>query len=305
MKRYFPYVLLIASLSLALSAAYYSVFGLSRLFSSQFLAVTVLAGTLEASKLITASYLHRAWNNISKLIKIYLTTAVVILMCVTSLGIYGFLVSAYQDTAYKLNNLEITIKNIDSKKVRFQTQLDAINTDKTLVNANIQQLTQALSTNQQQRVDRNGNLITSSSAGNRKAYEKQLEFSMQRLNELSNKESILSDSITNLETKIADLKTSSDVAAEIGPLKYIAKIVGSDMDTVVNWLIIALIIVFDPLAVLLLISANKEFSIQQTTVSIQETPKEQPLPKPEPKPQPQILSYWNKLRDERSKKYKK
>lgn len=309
MKRYFPYVLLVASLSLAFSAAYYSVFGLSRLFSSQFLAVTILAGTLEASKLITASYLHRAWNNISRLIKIYLTTAVIILMCVTSLGIYGFLVSAYQDTAYKLNNLEITIKNIESKRSRFQTQLDAVINDKLLVNTNIQQLTQALSTNQQQRVDRNGNLITSSSSGNRKAYEKQLEFSMQRLNELSNKESILSDSVTKMETSITELQTSSDVAAEIGPLKYIAKIVGSDMDTVVNWLIIALIIVFDPLAVLLLISANKEFLKQPKIEEIQDISLEKPLPKPEPKPepkpQPQILSYWNKLRDERSKKYKK
>lgn len=305
MKRYFPYVLLITSLSLAFSAAYYSVFGLSRLFSSQFLAVSILAGTLESSKLITASYLHRSWNTISKSIKFYLTSAVIILMCVTSLGIYGFLVSAYQDTAYKLNNLEVTIKNIDSRKNRYQTQLNAVSKDIKLVNNNIQILTNALSTNQQQRVDVNGNLITSSSSGNRKAYEKQLEFSIQRLNELSNKESVLSDSVTKMETSITELKTSNDIAAEIGPLKYIAKIIGSDMDTVVNWLIIALIIVFDPLAVLLLISANKEFLLQQTTSSIQETPIEQPLPKPEPKPQPQILSYWNKLRDERSKKYKK
>lgn len=303
MKRYFPYVLLITSLSLAFSAAYYSVFGLSRLFSSQFLAVSILAGTLESSKLITASYLHRSWNTISKSIKFYLTSAVIILMCVTSLGIYGFLVSAYQDTAYKLNNLEVTIKNIDSRKNRYQTQLNAVSKDIKLVNNNIQILTNALSTNQQQRVDVNGNLITSSSSGNRKAYEKQLEFSIQRLNELSNKESVLSDSVTKMETSITELKTSNDIAAEIGPLKYIAKIIGSDMDTVVNWLIIALIIVFDPLAVLLLISANKEFLLQQTTSSIQETPIEQP--KPEPKPQPQILSYWNKLRDERSKKYKK
>jgi len=308
MKRYFPYVLLIASLSLALSAAYYSVFGLSRLFSSQFLAVSILAGTLEASKLITASYLHRAWDTISKYIKIYLTTSVIILMCVTSLGIYGFLVSAYQDTAYKLNNLETVVKNIESKKSRFTMQIDAVTAEKNTVNDNIQKLTQALSTNQQQRVDRNGNVITSSSSGNRIAYEKQLQFSMNRLDELSKRESILSDSITSFESKITELQTNSDVAAEIGPLKYIAKIMNTDMDTVVNWLIIALIIVFDPLAVLLLISANKEFSNkQETVIEIEQPIQPQPEPKPEPvkKPEPQILSYWNKLRDERAKKYKK
>lgn len=304
MKRYFPFILLIASLSLAFSAAYYSVFGLSRLFSSQFLAVTILAGTLEASKLITASYLHRAWKTISGLIKFYLTTAVVILMFITSLGIYGFLVSAYQDTAYKLSNLESKVANIESKKSRYQTQLNAVTTDKNQVNANIQTLTSALSTNQQQRVDRNGNVITTTSAANRKAYEKQLEFSMKRLDELSKRETTFSDSVTALESQIIELQTTSDVAAEIGPLKYIAKITGKEMDTIVNWLIIALILVFDPLAVLLLISANKEFNTKSNKNGIVNVvePEVQQQPKPKKQPEPQILSYWNKLRNERSKK---
>lgn len=301
MKRYFPFILLIASLSLAFSAAYYSVFGLSRLFSSQFLAVSILAGTLEASKLITASYLHRAWKTISGLIKFYLTTAVVILMFITSLGIYGFLVSAYQDTAYKLSNLESKVANIESKKSRYQTQLNAVTTDKNQVNANIQTLTSALSNNQQQRVDRNGNLITTTSSANRKAYEKQLEFSMQRLNELSKRETAFSDSVTALDAEIIELQTTSDVAAEIGPLKYIAKITGKEMDTIVNWLIIALILVFDPLAVLLLVSANKEFNTKSDEpINVIEPEVQQEQLQEQPKPQ--ILSYWNKLRNERSKK---
>lgn len=305
MKRYFPYVLLITSLSLAFSAAYYSVFGLSRLFSSQFLAVSILAGTLETSKLITASYLHRAWNTISKSIKFYLTSSVIILMCITSLGIYGFLVSAYQDTAYKLNNLETTIKNIESKRSRYQTQLNNIIVDKNLVNTNIQTLTLALSSNQQQRVDKNGNLITTSSSANRKSYETQIQFSMNRLDNIIKQENMLSDSVTALEMQITKLQTTNTVSAEIGPLKYIAKILGTEMDIIVNWLIIALIIVFDPLAILLLISANKEFSIQSTKkekdVVVQEDIKETP----EEDSKPKILSYWNKLRDERAKKYKK
>ena len=106
MKKLFPYVVLLAAFALAGSAAYYSVFGLSKLFSSQASAIIILAGTLEASKLITASYLHRYWTKISTAIKTYMMTAVFVLMCITSLGIYGFLVSAYQDTAYKMQNLE-------------------------------------------------------------------------------------------------------------------------------------------------------------------------------------------------------
>ena len=114
MTKRFPYIILFASIALAMSAAYYSVFGLSKLFSSQFIAVTILAGTLETSKLITASYLHRAWDTLSNFIRIYLITAVCILMCITSLGIYGFLVSAYQETAYNRDtqdNIGITDTN--------------------------------------------------------------------------------------------------------------------------------------------------------------------------------------------------
>ena len=302
MKRYFPFILLIASLSLAFSAAYYSVFGLSRLFSSQFLAVSILAGTLEASKLITASYLHRAWKTISGLIKFYLTTAVVILMFITSLGIYGFLVSAYQDTAYKLSNLETIISSLENKQQRFETQLNSISTEKQSVTNNVKQLTDALSNNRIQYTDRDGNQIIKTSSENRKAYEKQLNYSTLRLDELSKKESVLSDSITAIDMKITDLQTSSEVASEIGPLKYISKITGKDMDTVVNWLIIALIFVFDPLAIMLLISANKELA-NNTQPIVEQIVETKPIK--ETKPAPAILSYWNKLRDERTKKYKK
>ena len=90
-QKIFPYIVLIAALCLACSAAYYSVFGISKLFSAQALAVAIMAGTLEASKLIAATYLHRYWKHINRLLKIYLTTAVCILMFITSLGIYGFL----------------------------------------------------------------------------------------------------------------------------------------------------------------------------------------------------------------------
>ena len=129
------------------------------------------------------------------------------------------------------------------------------------------------------------------------------------LNELTQRESALSDSITVIEMKITDLRTSSDVAAEIGPLKYISKITGKTMDTIVNWLIIALIIVFDPLAIMLLIVANKELNTNNTNTITQNIEVTEQVIKPEPpvkkKSEPQILSYWNRLRNERNAKYKK
>ena len=311
MTKRFPYIVLAAAFSLAASAAYYSVFGLSKLFASQATAVIILASTLEISKLITASYLHRYWSEITKLMRVYLTTAVIILMAITSLGIYGFLASSYQDTAYRLQNLETVVANQETKRDRFQTQLDAVTREKQAVDKNVMQLTSALSNNQNRYVDAKGNQIVKTDAGNRKAYEKQLDISTQRLQELTKRETALSDSVTAIDLKITDLQTTSTVASEVGPLKYIAKITGKSMDTVVNWLIIMLILVFDPLAIILLISANKALQNKQPIVNAvndqitdavtitQPVYKQQEQPNP-----PQILSYWNKIRNEREKNKK-
>lgn len=327
MRKLFPYIVLLASLSLAISAAYYSVFGLSKLFSSQAQAIIILAGTLEASKLIAASYLHRYWNDISNLIKTYLVTAVVVLMCITSLGIYGFLVSAYQDTAYKLENLELGVANIENKKQNATTQLSGIISEKKIVNDNIIQLTQALSNNRIQYTDRKGNVVIRTSNENRKAYEKQLDQSAIRLSELNKRELQLSDSVSKLDLAITNLKSNSQVTSEIGPLKYIATITGVSMDVVVNWLIIALIIVFDPLAIILLISANKalqtkflqaeksrdneESQAERVKAPTQSLDDELESPiivskiSSEPKSKnTNVLSYWKKLRNERTEKNK-
>jgi len=257
MKKFFPILVLAAALSLAIVAAYYSVFGISKLFSSQAEAVMIMAGILEASKLITASYLEKYWKTINWIRKTYLTSAVLILMFITSLGIYGFLVSAYQETAYKVQEVEKKVMVQETKKKRYQEQLVNITTEKESLNKNITELTTGLANNKIQRKDRNGNIINTTSGSTRRALEKQLDNSTNRRNKLSEKEQSLSDSISSIDLKVLDLETNSDVAAEIGPLKYVAKITGKDTDIVVNWFILLFIFVFDPLAIMLLVSANK------------------------------------------------
>ena len=245
-------------------------------------------------------------------------------MAITSLGIYGFLASSYQDTAYRLQNLDTVVKNYETKRTRFQTQLTATTQEKQAVDKNVVQLTLALSNNQNRYVDANGNQIVKTDAANRKAYEKQLDISTQRLEQLTKRETALSDSVTAIDLKITDLQTTSTVAAEVGPLKYIAKITGKSMDTVVNWLIIMLILVFDPLAIILLISANKVLQNITPTVSavndqitdvvkpvqsntnFAQTPVYVQTPQPEKKSLiPEILSYRNKFKNERETKRKK
>ena len=299
MKR-FPYVLLLAALTLAVSAAYYSVFGIGRLFSAQFVAVTILAGSLEASKLITASYLHRKWAELSLFIKSYLTIAVLILMTITSLGIYGFLVSAYQETANKLDALDQRVELIHQKETQYQTQLKSIKGDKQTLNQSITQLTGALANNRIQYTDAQGNQVIKTSAENRQVYQQQLQYSNTQLQQATTKESVLLDSIMSLQMQQVELQSNSEVAAEIGPLKYIAEITGKSMDVVVNWLIIMLILVFDPLAIMLLIVANKELSKpRETALELVINPNNTIEQEPEPVKQPEILSYWKKIQNER------
>ena len=259
MKRFFPILILIAALSLATVAAYYSVFGISKLFSSQASAVILMAAILEASKLITASYLERFWETIHWLRKTYLITALVALMAITSLGIYGFLVSAYQETAYKMQAVDKQVEVQVKKRDRYKQQVLDASKEQQNINTQIIQLSENLGNNVIQYTNSEGQLITTQSSATRKIIQQQLDAQTIRRDNIAIKQDALNDSITKLDLNILDLETNSEVASEIGPLKYVANITGKNIDQVVNWFILIFIFVFDPLAVMLLISANKIF----------------------------------------------
>lgn len=272
MKNIKPTALLAlgASITLASIAAYYSVFGISRLFASQALAVTIMAAVLEASKLITAAYLEKYWSVIHWTRKTYLLVAMAVLMAITSLGIYGFLVSAYQDTAYKMQTADAQIKLQQTKKDRYTTTMSQIVQQRLSLDQNITQLTKGLSNNTLSHTDRNGNVITTTSAATRRALEKQLDQSSLQRDQLLQKENAVNDSINAIEIRILNLQSNSKLASEIGPLKYVAQLAGRRVDTVVNWFILLFIIVFDPLAIILLVSANKILRSRQQPEIVQD-----------------------------------
>ena len=266
MKQSFPYVVLISSLTLAVSAAYYSVFGISKLFSAQAIAVAIMAGALEASKLITATYLHRYWKHLNILFKTYLTSAVIILMFITSLGIYGFLTSAYQTTANELFIINKEVSVIEMKKSRYTEQLNGYTSEKNQLAESITELTKGLSNNKVQWRDKETNqIITSTSSKTRKVLQTQLNDFKDQRNIVSIKIESLTDSITKLDLQVLDLESNSEVANEIGPLKYVSELMEKPMNQVVNWFILIFIFVFDPLAIVLLIAANKAFDIKSLT----------------------------------------
>lgn len=256
MKRFFPILILTAALALATVAAYYSVFGISKLFSSQATAVIIMAGILEASKLITASYLEKFWKTIHWLKKTYLTVALLALMAITSLGIYGFLVSAYQETSYKMQAVDKQVEVQVKKRDRYNQQIIDISKEQQNINNQIIQLSENLGNNVIQYTNSEGQLITTQSSATRRIIQQQLDTQTARRDSIAIKQDALNDSVTKLDLNILDLETNSDVTSEIGPLKYVAKITGKDTDQVVNWFILVFIFVFDPLAVMLLISAN-------------------------------------------------
>ena len=263
MKKFFPILILTAALSLATVAAYYSVFGISKLFSSQASAVILMAGILEVSKLITASYLERFWKSIHWLRKTYLVTALIALMAITSLGIYGFLVSAYQETSYKMQAVDKQVEVQAKKRDRYKQQIIGISQEQQGINTQIIELSESLGNNVIQYTNSEGQVITTQSSATRKIIQQQLNAQTSRRDSIAIKQDALNDSITKFDLQILDLETNSEVAAEIGPLKYVAKITGKDTDQVVNWFILVFIFVFDPLAIMLLISANKLFFDQR------------------------------------------
>lgn len=255
-KNGFVLLMIISTFALAGSAAYYSVFGLSSLFAGARTEVIIMAGALEFSKLILASYLHNHWSKAGWM-KWYLTFAVGILMVITSAGIYGFLTSAYQSTADKLGTTDKLVEVVELKKGRFQEQLTYYNDEKLKLNESINGLRGGLANNTQSRIDRNGNLITSTSSSQRRSLESQLKSAVEQRESISKKIEVLTDSITKLELNVLDLQTNNEVAAEVGPLRYMSEITGKPMNVIVNWFTLLIVFVFDPLAISMVIALNK------------------------------------------------
>ena len=292
MRRLFlPILVLVAALSLAATAAYYSVFGISKLFSAQVTAVVIMAGILETSKLITAAYLERFWKKIHWIRKTYLMIAMLIMMTITSLGFYGFLVSAYQETAYAMQAVDKQVELQQKKRDRYEMQAAELTQQQKDISTQVIELSESLGNNVVQYTNADGQVITTQSSSTRKIIQQQLDAQTARRDSIAVKQDIINDSITAIDLRILDLETNSDAAAEIGPLKYVASITGKSTDQVVNWFILLFIIVFDPLAIILLISANKALGDggkRESKVEGVEAPTSSPEPEsPEPEsPEP-------------------
>jgi hypothetical protein len=254
MKKYLlPTIIALSALSVSLSAAFYSVTGLSMLFAGASFAVLIMASSLEVAKLVIASLLYQYWGKLNKILKIYLTVAACVLVLITSAGIYGFLSAAYQSTATKSEIIDKQIAALETKKQLYINSRDNILKEKQSLSELRGTLSKGSTT---QFTDRKGNLVVRTN----NAAIRNIESASKSDEKLSEKVDVVNDSIFSLENQILEVKTNSEATSELGPLKYISKLTGQPMDKIINWFLLVIIFVFDPLAIALVIAANFAFA---------------------------------------------
>ena len=258
-ERILPFIIATSALSVSASAAFYSVSGLSKLFAGAAFAVIIMAASLEVAKLVIASLLYQYRKTLPRGLKIYLTTAAAVLVLITSMGIYGFLSAAYQETANKAGNIDAQIALIETKRDNIKDQLAVYNAEKSTINGAVADLQAGLANNVIQYTNAEGQLITTTSSSTRRALEKQLDQAVERQNELNTKIDGLNTQLFDYETEIVEIQTGNDLAGELGPLKYLSGLTGIPMDKIINYLLLTIIFVFDPLAIALVVAANFAF----------------------------------------------
>lgn len=291
-QKIFPFLIALSALAVSGSAAFYSITGLSKLFAGASTEVIIMASSLEAAKLVMASLLYQYWDKLGKLLRTYLTIALITLICITSAGIYGFLSGAYQDTANKASVVDKETQVYKIKKERFeQTKVD-YTAEKQRLDNDISQLRNALATGSTtQSVDaKTGQVVTRANNANRKTFEAQLNTALQNKEAVDNKIIAANDSITALDMKILEIESKAELAGELGPLKYLSNLTGKPMDQIINWFLLVIIFVFDPLAICLVIAANIAFNQLKPKIKPEESPKEYEIYTPpavveEPKPE--------------------
>jgi hypothetical protein len=238
-KNWLTILVAISAILIAGSAAYFSVTGLGVLFSGAAVAVMVMASSLEFAKLVTATYLKQEWDNVSGINKWYLTSAVVILMAITSAGIFGYLSNAFQQQNLKLEQVQREIDVWENKKKSNIGLIEGYKKDK----EDLQKTQDASVTGGNLKNNTFNRLLA-----NREKQSNKISDKIAKLEELN---VIYSDSVNVIKTN------NISIEREVGGFRFVAEAFGVELKSVVKFFIILIVIVFDPLAVALVISFNQ------------------------------------------------
>jgi hypothetical protein len=284
------YLLFATALGLSAVAAYYSIMGLVAIFSASAISIFVMGSLLEASKLVVASWLYRSWNDIPRLLKGYFTAALLVLMLLTSMGIFGYLSKAHLDQAVPTGDVVAKLSIIDEK---IKTEKENINANRAEISQLDQQVNQTLSrTTDSAGADRSV-AIRRGQAKDRARILKEIELSQTKVAALNEERAPIASEVRKVE-------------AEVGPIKYIAQLIyGQEaadptiLEKAVRIVILLIVFVFDPLAVLLLIAANWQLKKEQEPVQpviqhvvLQEPEHSLPEFEVEEEPEPEPKKDW-------------
>ena len=259
----FGLITLLTALVISISAAVYSILGLTAIFSAAYWPIVILGGSLEFGKIVTTLWLHKYWLVAELRYKLYLSFAVIVLMVMTSMGVFGFLSKAHSDQAVPTGDIAAQVELVDTK---LQTQKENINAARKVLSQMDGAVDQVLARSTNEQGARNANNLRQQQAKDRAK---------------------LADDISKAQVEIAKLnedkaviaKDLRKVEAEVGPLKYIAAFVYNDnpdvnaLERAVRWVIILIVIVFDPLAITLLLAATKGLGWEREKRKKKEEPK--------------------------------
>ena len=242
---FFGILTLLVGLAISVVAAWYSIVGLMAIFAAAKIPIAIMGAVLEVGKLLTASWLYQYWDKANKLIKAYFMIAVIVLMFITSMGIFGFLSKAHMDQTLSVGDNSLLIERLDKKIEREQVRIK----DAETVIGQLDKAVQVLIDYDRIRGPKGSIAVRESQNEERAQLTSVIDDAYLRIDDMS---------MEKLELD----KEQLALEAEVGPIKYIAAFIyGDDLDSnlldkAVRWIIVTIIFVFDPLAVLLIVAAN-------------------------------------------------
>jgi hypothetical protein len=239
-------ITLLTALTLSTIAAWYSISGLTAIFAAAVIPIIIMGGALEFAKVITTVWLHRHWDRVSLKIKFYLSTAVVALAFLTSMGIYGFLSKAHIDQGIPAGDVAAKVSLLDEKIKIQRENIEVARQALTQMNA---QVDQRLGRSASEQGAERAVVIRRQQSGERNKLQKEIADAQKEISKLNEERAPIASELRKVE-------------AEVGPIKYIAALVYGDdtdqatLEKAVRWVIILIVLVFDPLALTLVIAAN-------------------------------------------------
>ena len=245
----FGYLLLAIALTISVTAAFYSIAGLTAIFAAAFWPIVIMGSVLELGKVITTVWLHKYWDRAALQFKLYLVPAIGILMLITSMGIFGFLSKAHLDQAVPAGDVSAQVQIFDDK---IKTERDNIEAARKALKQMDAQVDEKLSR-------------TTDDKGAERAVQIRRSQAKERTN-LQNEIAAAQKKISALQEQRAPVASQArKVEAEVGPIKYIAALIYGDnpdanvLERAVRWVIILIVLVFDPLALVLILAADQTF----------------------------------------------